>query len=139
MAKSIAFNRAYAPSDWAPASAFREMQQAPDYRQDLDLFIVAPNGDYVSFCTIWIDERNKYGKFEPVGTHAEYQGMGLAGFADGRVQTYGATWCNTLLHGLAERVLSQSWFQRNARLLFSVDQIFPGVNINPRYICCRAH
>lgn len=77
MAKSIAFNGAYAPSDWAPASAFREMQRAPDYRQDLDLFIVAPNGDYVSFCTIWIDERNKYGKFEPVGTHAEYQGMGL--------------------------------------------------------------
>jgi GNAT superfamily N-acetyltransferase len=77
MAKAIAFNGAYAPSDWTPASAFREMQQAPDYRQDLDLFIVAPNGDYVSFCTIWIDERNKYGNFEPVGTHAEYQGMGL--------------------------------------------------------------
>lgn len=76
-AKAIAFGGHYAPSDWAPASAYREMQRAPDYRKDLDLFIVAPNGDYVSFCTIWIDEKNRYGNFEPVGTHAEYQGMGL--------------------------------------------------------------
>jgi ribosomal protein S18 acetylase RimI-like enzyme len=77
MAKAIAFGGNYAPSDWAPASAYREMQQAPDYRKDLDLFIVAPDGDYVSFGTIWIDEKNRYGNFEPVGTHAEYQGMGL--------------------------------------------------------------
>jgi ribosomal protein S18 acetylase RimI-like enzyme len=77
MAKAIAFGGNYAPSDWAPASAYREMQRAPDYRKDLDLFIVAPNGDYVSFCTIWVDEKNAYGNFEPVGTHDEYQGMGL--------------------------------------------------------------
>ena len=103
MAKAIAFNSAYAPSDWAPASAFREMQRAPDYRQDLDLFIVAPNGDTVSFCTIWIDERNKYGKFEPVGTHAGYQGMGLAGFADGRVQTYGVDEVNLIFTQLCQQ------------------------------------
>jgi len=77
IAKAIAFGANYCPSDWAPASAYAEMQQAPDYRKDLDLFIVAPNGDYASFCTIWIDEQNKYGNFEPVGTHDEYQRMGL--------------------------------------------------------------
>jgi ribosomal protein S18 acetylase RimI-like enzyme len=77
IAKAIAFGGSYAPSDWAPAFAYREMQRAPDYREDLDLFVVAPNGDYASFCTIWIDEKNAYGNFEPVGTHAEYQGMGL--------------------------------------------------------------
>jgi predicted N-acetyltransferase YhbS len=77
MAKAIAFGANYAPSDWAPAAVFRQIQQAPDYREDLDLFIVAPNGDYVSFCTIWMDEENQYGNFEPVGTHFEYQGMGL--------------------------------------------------------------
>jgi len=94
MAKAIAFGAHYAPSSWPPASAFREMQQAPDYRKDLDLFIVAPNGDYVSFCTIWIDERNQYGVFEPVGTHAEYQGKGfgrallMEGFR--RMARYGA-------------------------------------------------
>jgi ribosomal protein S18 acetylase RimI-like enzyme len=95
MAKAIAFGGGYAPSDWAPASAYKEIQQAPDYRKDLDLFLVAPNGDYASFCTIWIDEKNKYGKFEPVGTHAEYQGMGLGrallmeGFR--RMAQYGVT------------------------------------------------
>ena len=77
MAKAIAFGGGHAPSDWPPAAAYREIQQAPDYRKDLDLFAVAPNGDYASFCTIWIDEKNKYGNFEPVGSHAGYQGMGL--------------------------------------------------------------
>jgi len=95
IAKSIAFGGRYAPSLWAPAPAFREIQQAPDYRKDLDLFIVAPNGEYASFCTIWIDEKNKYGNFEPVGTHAEYQHMGLGrallmeGFR--RMAQYGVT------------------------------------------------
>ena len=77
IAKSVAFGGGYAPSDWGPASAYEEMQQAPDYHPELDLFIVAPNGDYASMCTIWIDEQNSYGNFEPVGTHDEYQGRGL--------------------------------------------------------------
>jgi ribosomal protein S18 acetylase RimI-like enzyme len=76
-AKGIAFGANYAPSDWVPAAAYREVQRAPDYRKDLDLFIVAPDGEYASFCTVWMDVRNEYGVFEPVGTHAEYQGRGL--------------------------------------------------------------
>ena len=94
-AKAIAFGGNYAPSDWTPASAFAEIQHAPDYRRDLDLFIVAPTGEYVSFCTIWVDVQNQYGVFEPVGTHAEYQGRGLGrtllmeGFR--RMAAYGAT------------------------------------------------
>ncbi|MCW5848639.1 MAG: GNAT family N-acetyltransferase [Anaerolineae bacterium] len=77
IAKALAFGSGYAPSDWPPASAFREMQQAPDYRPDLDLVIRAPSGDYAAFCTIWLDEANAYANFEPVGTHLEYQGLGL--------------------------------------------------------------
>ena len=76
-AKAIAFGGNYAPSAWAPAAAYSQVQQAPDYRKDLDLFIVAPDGEYVSFCTIWMDEKNEYGVFEPVGTQAEYQGQGF--------------------------------------------------------------
>ena len=95
IAKAIAFGAHYNPSGWPPASAFKKMQEAPDYRKDLDLFVVAPNGDYASFCTIWIDVKNKYGNFEPVGTHVEYWGMGLArsllmeGF--NRMAQYGVT------------------------------------------------
>jgi GNAT superfamily N-acetyltransferase len=95
IAKAIAFGARYAPSDWAPAPVFREIQQAPDYRKDLDLFIVAPNGDYASFGTVWIDEKNRYGKFEPVGTRPEYQrlGLGRALLMEGfrRMAAYGMT------------------------------------------------
>jgi predicted N-acetyltransferase YhbS len=95
MVSASAFGANYAPSRWTPAAAYGQIQQAPDYRKDLDLFIVAPNGDYVAFCTIWIDVQNKYGKFEPVGTHVEYQGLGLGrallmeGFR--RMAAYGVT------------------------------------------------
>jgi ribosomal protein S18 acetylase RimI-like enzyme len=94
-AKAIAFGAHYCPSDWPSASAFEEVQRAPDYRKDLDLFVVAPNGEYAAFCTVWMDEQNGYGNFEPVGTHVEYQRMGLGrallmeGFH--RMAEYGAT------------------------------------------------
>jgi ribosomal protein S18 acetylase RimI-like enzyme len=78
MAHAIAFSGGYAPSDWPPASAYRTMQQAPDYAADLDLFIKAPNGDCASFCTIWVDTANHYANFEPVGTRGDYQRLGLA-------------------------------------------------------------
>ena len=75
--RAMAFGGRYAPSQWPPASAFTEMQEAPDYRADLDLFVAAPGGEYAAFCTLWLDEANRYGNFEPVGTHIEYQGRGL--------------------------------------------------------------
>ncbi len=77
-AKGLAFGGYYSPIDWPPAAAFREMQRAPDYRPHLDLFVVAPSGEYASFCTIWLDEENEYGVLEPVGTHIEYRKLGLA-------------------------------------------------------------
>jgi GNAT superfamily N-acetyltransferase len=77
MAKSMAFGEGLAPSDWAPAWTFRELQAAPDYRADLDWVVVAPNGDYAAFATIWVDCKNRYAIFEPVGTVRAYQGLGL--------------------------------------------------------------
>lgn len=77
-AKALAFGGYYNPVDWPPASAFREMQRAPDYRKDLDLFVTAPSGEYTAFCTVWLDEQNRYGNLEPVGTHVEYRNLGLA-------------------------------------------------------------
>ena len=51
-AYSIAFGGSYNPLHWAPASAFVALQQAPSYRKDLDLFVVAANGDYAA---VWHD------------------------------------------------------------------------------------
>lgn len=77
--RGLAFGDRRAPSQWPPASAFRTMQQAPDYRADLDLLAVAPSGEYAAFATLWLDQANRYGNFEPVGTHVDYRGRGLGG------------------------------------------------------------
>jgi predicted N-acetyltransferase YhbS len=54
------------------------LQQAPDYRKDQDIVVVAPDGTFASFCLIWFDEPNQLASLEPVGTLPEYRRMGLA-------------------------------------------------------------
>jgi mycothiol synthase len=50
-----------------------------------ELAVVAPDGTFASFCTIWLDEGNRVGGFEPVGTHPAYRRRGL-----GRAMMYEA-------------------------------------------------
>ena len=47
------------------------------YRRDLDLVVVAPEGELAAFCTIWYDDVTRNGYFEPVGTSPSYQRKGL--------------------------------------------------------------
>lgn len=54
------------------------MRTVPDYRADLDLYVITDCGEVASFCTIWYDKVNQHGILEPVGTHADFQKMGLA-------------------------------------------------------------
>ncbi len=42
-----------------------------------DLFVRSPDGRGASACTIWFDEVNAVGLFEPVGTQPHFQGQGL--------------------------------------------------------------
>ena len=65
------------PRDWPSAFAYEELQRAPDYRKDLDLYIVGPGGQYVACCIVWYDERNRVGMLEPVGTHPDFRRRGL--------------------------------------------------------------
>ncbi len=55
----------------------RFMQQAPNFRHDLTMVVVAPNGDYVSYCGIWFEEQNRLTYVEPVATDPDYRRMGL--------------------------------------------------------------
>jgi ribosomal protein S18 acetylase RimI-like enzyme len=66
------------PPDWPSAFSYEELQRAPDYRRDLDLYVVAPDGQFVSFCIVWYDALNRMGSLEPVGTHPDYRRRGLA-------------------------------------------------------------
>ena len=53
------------------------MQTGPNYRLDLSIVSVAPNGDYVSFGGIWYDPLNRFGYVEPVATDPDYRRRGL--------------------------------------------------------------
>ncbi|MGD8625312.1 MAG: GNAT family N-acetyltransferase [Anaerolineae bacterium] len=66
------------PRDWPSLLSCQELQHAPDYRHDLDLHVVAADGEFVSFCIAWWDERNRLASLEPVGTVAEHRRKGLA-------------------------------------------------------------
>ncbi|MDY7078474.1 MAG: GNAT family N-acetyltransferase [Chloroflexota bacterium] len=82
------------PAEWTTVSAYKEVQKAPDYRDDLDLYVVGPDGEYVSCCIVWYDEHNRMGFFEPVCTHLDFRrrGFGRAVVMEGirRVAALGA-------------------------------------------------
>lgn len=75
---------------------YHNIQRIPQYRRDLDLVAVAPDGTLCGFCTIWLDDVTRTGMFEPVGIMPEHQqkGLGKALMCEGlrRLQKMGARW-----------------------------------------------
>ena len=59
-------------------NSYEELQKAVDYRKDLDIYIESPQGDFVSFCLVWYDEKNRIGILEPVGTDPDHRRRGFA-------------------------------------------------------------
>jgi len=53
------------------------MQSAPNFRKDLNIVVVAPDGNYVSYCGMWYEDTHKFGYVEPVATDPDYRGLGL--------------------------------------------------------------
>lgn len=74
--QGLGFNHAD-PAEWTKPWEYREVQKAPDYRPEFDLFAVAPNGEYASCCIIWYDDLNRTAFFEPVCTDACFRRLGL--------------------------------------------------------------
>ena len=74
--------------------------EAGFYNDELDLVVEAPNGRFAAFVTVRIDPINKMAELEPVGTHPDHRGKGLAKAvcAEGirRVQKYNPT-CSVIL------------------------------------------
>ena len=61
----------------ADLSGRRRMQQAPHFRHDLTMTVVAPSGEYVAFAGTWVEPECGYALVEPVATDPEYRRMGL--------------------------------------------------------------
>jgi ribosomal protein S18 acetylase RimI-like enzyme len=68
---------AFAPSRVVPES-YRRVMSAWPYRPELDQVAVAPDGSFAAFCLCWLDEENRVGNLEPVGTHPDHRRLGLA-------------------------------------------------------------
>ncbi len=49
----------------------------PEYRPELDLVVVAPNGRLAAFCICWCDPALRAGHVEPMGVGADYRRHGL--------------------------------------------------------------
>jgi predicted N-acetyltransferase YhbS len=73
----LAFNHPD-PNDWPSLLSCQELQRAPDYRRELDVVAVAPDGEFVSFCIAWWDALNRIASIEPVGTVPGHRRLGLA-------------------------------------------------------------
>lgn len=56
---------------------YMRARQMPTYRPELDLVVVAPNGDLAAYTTLWFEPENCVALFEPVGCHPDYQRRGL--------------------------------------------------------------
>jgi hypothetical protein len=56
---------------------FRRLAGAPDYRPELDLTLLGPDGEGAAFTGFWYDARNRWGIVEPAGTAPEHRRKGL--------------------------------------------------------------
>lgn len=60
------------------ADTYRRLVAAPAYAPGLDLMIQAPDGRMACNTIVWADPASGFGTFEPVGTHLDFRGLGLA-------------------------------------------------------------
>jgi len=116
------FGRAFRhpdPREWPTVFSYEELQRAPDYRKDLDLVVVGPDGEYVSCCIVWFDGKNKIAALEPVGSIV--LGMGREVVMEGirRAAALGArsVWVGSGMRfymaiGFKKRYVSYRWIKK---------------------------
>jgi mycothiol synthase len=73
---ALAHNSAFG-DDWTPDMYRDGLMRKPGYDPARELVAVTPDGQIAAFTIVWLDELNKVGLFEPVGTHQAFQRRGL--------------------------------------------------------------
>ena len=64
--------------EWFTADTLESIARGSFYIRDLDLVAEAPDGAIASFCTFRVDPVSRATELEPMGTHPDYRGLGLA-------------------------------------------------------------
>ncbi|WP_117211458.1 GNAT family N-acetyltransferase [Allorhizocola rhizosphaerae] len=64
--------------DWTGERYLNEVMRKPGYDPAREIVVEAPDGRIAAFAVMWLDERNRTGHFEPVGTHADFRRRGHA-------------------------------------------------------------
>ena len=64
--------------EWFTADTLEGIARGSFYIRDLDLVAEAPDGAIASFCTFRVDPVSRATELEPMGTHPDYRGLGLA-------------------------------------------------------------
>jgi ribosomal protein S18 acetylase RimI-like enzyme len=75
--RAAAHRSAFHPSRFSD-EVYAFVRSTADYRADLDCVAVAPDGSIAAYTLAWLDDVNKVGELEPVGTHADHRRRGLA-------------------------------------------------------------
>jgi ribosomal protein S18 acetylase RimI-like enzyme len=77
-APRAALHRAAFPHSRLTTEVYMQLMQSRRYRQELDVVITAPGGEFAAMALGWLDTRNRLGELEPVGTHPAHRRKGLA-------------------------------------------------------------
>lgn len=71
----VALHRAVFESESMTADWRARTLAQPTYKPDLDLVLIAPDGDLCGFCVCWLD--GAQGQVEPMGIRKDMRGQGL--------------------------------------------------------------
>jgi ribosomal protein S18 acetylase RimI-like enzyme len=78
------------------AKTYGRLLASPVYDPTLDILAETADGRLVAGCICWADEKSGIGTFEPVGTHVDFRGQGLARAVNveglRRLQARGMAW-----------------------------------------------
>jgi ribosomal protein S18 acetylase RimI-like enzyme len=76
--RRVAVQRAAFAGSTLTTEKYARLIRTWPYDPELDLAVEAPDGSFASFCTAWLDDENRVGELEPVGTDPTHGRRGLA-------------------------------------------------------------